>query len=135
LAAEPGTFEIKVLCADVPSVLKSLEVKEHAVGPEVECVPPRVPYARTYVLLPPGASEAWVEAILDSGAWDKYRWTIGSSADDAGVGPMDRRVIAVNPEDWPDSLQNFFDTYYPGAKFTAIQADSPGALRQVLQNL
>jgi hypothetical protein len=135
LAVEPGTYDIEVSSADVPSVTKSLNVKEETVEPGVECVPPRVPYARTYVLLPPDAGKAWVEAILDSGKWDEHRWTIGSSADDAGVGPTDRRVIAINPEDWPDSLRDFFNIYYPGVNYTAIRADTPGALQQALRNL
>ncbi len=97
---------------------------------------PREQYPRTYVLLPPGAGREWVEAILSSGAWDRYRWTIGGSADDAGIGALDiRTVIAVNPSLWPGDLQQFFQTYYPGIRYIPIQANSPQELAQQLQTL
>jgi hypothetical protein len=131
---KPGLYDVEVSSIDTPTVTRSLEVVEDSEAHEVECVPPRVSYARTYVLLPPDADERWVQAILASGAWSKYRWTIGSSADDAGVGPKDRRVIAINPERWSGSLREFYDTYYPGVTYMPIQADTPQALQQVLRN-
>jgi hypothetical protein len=105
--------------------------------PEIVCegVPPRIPYARVYVLIPPGAGVEWVRAILDSGRWEEKRWTIGGSADDAGVGPQDRTVLAVNPDRWPGDLQDFFEQYYPGAVFIPIEADTPAQLAQKLQDV
>jgi hypothetical protein len=97
---------------------------------------PREQYPRTYVLLHPGAGKEWVEAILDSGAWDRYRWTIGGSADDAGIGALNvRTVIAVNPSLWPGDLQQFFQTYYPGIRYIPIHAATPQQLAAQLQSL
>ncbi len=60
---------------------------------------PRVQYDRIYILLPPTADREWALAAVDA-SW-QFRRTIGGSADDAGVGNLDRRkVIAVNPEAW-----------------------------------
>jgi hypothetical protein len=97
---------------------------------------PRAEYARTYVLLPPGAGREWVEAVLDSGAWDDHRWTIGGSADDAGIGALENKtVIGVNPQAWPSDLGDFFEEYYPRVHYVAMQADSPAELRVALENL
>jgi len=104
--------------------------------PEVPLGLPREQYARTYVLLPPGAGREWVEAILSSGAWERYRWTIGGSADDAGIGALDvRTVIAVNPRLWPGDLAQFFQTYYPGLRYIPIEAATPQELIAQLQSL
>ncbi|MBN1178166.1 MAG: hypothetical protein JXD18_03080 [Anaerolineae bacterium] len=95
---------------------------------------PRAQYARTYVLMPPGAGRAWVEAVLDSGAWDDRRWTIGGSADDAGIGALDdKRVIAVNPAAWGDDLAAFFARYYPRTRYVAVVATTPAELAQKLR--
>lgn len=109
---------------------------------EVSPVPPvrgqpRVQYARTYVLLPPTADVAWARAVVES-TWDKKRFTIGGSADDAGIGDLDvRRVIAVNPQDWPgpQSLSTFFQLYYPGVDYRVITAATPEELAQKLTQL
>jgi hypothetical protein len=98
-------------------------------------VPPREAYARTYLLLPPGAGDLWLRAALESGVWDKYHWTIGGSADDAGVGPRVRKVIAVNPQGWPSDLKAFFTQYYPGVDYVAIVANTPEDLRRLLSNM
>lgn len=97
---------------------------------------PREQYPRTYVLLPPGADREWVEAILSSGAWDRYRWTIGGSADDAGIGALDvRTVIAINPNLWPGDLAQFFQTHYPGLRYIPIEAATPQDLAAQLSAL
>jgi len=91
---------------------------------------PRVQYERTYVLLPPDANSAWAQAVAE-GAWDKRRYTIGGSADDAGIGDLDvRNVIAVNPQNWPGalSLEEFFEQHYPGVKYRSIKAATPKEL-------
>jgi hypothetical protein len=99
---------------------------------EAAIMPPRVPYERTYVLLPPTAGADWAEAVIDA-TWDARRFTLGGSADDAGFGLRDsRRVIAVNPEAWPHSLPGFFIDHYPGILYSAVRADSPDDLRMVL---
>lgn len=115
----------------------SIKNRENArPGPEVPLGLPREQYPRTYVLLPPGAGREWVEAILSSGAWDRYRWTIGGSADDAGIGALDvRTVIAVNPRLWPGDLARFFQTYYPGLRYIPIEAATPQELITQLQSL
>ncbi len=89
---------------------------------------PREQYERTYVLLPPGADAAWPRAVVD-GSWDKHRYTVGGSADDAGIGDLDeRRVIAVNPEKWPTDLLAFFEEYYPGVDVMCAECESSAAL-------
>lgn len=90
-------------------------------------IPPREPYHRTYVLLPQ------VEDPLDLlnwriaaaiGAADQL-YTLGHSADDAGVGPQEREIIAINPQAWGDDLRGWYDQYYPDADYRAIETDSP----------
>jgi len=78
---------------------------------------PRVQYERTYVLVPGNAGRD-VMAAVASAAWPR-RWTIGCSADDAGIGDLDvRRVILLDPQAWGgiEALQAFFEEYYPGVK-------------------
>jgi hypothetical protein len=71
-----------------------------------------------------------------NGAWDQHRYTIGSSADDAGIGDLDvRRVIAVNPERWPGDLRAFFKEHYSGVEYIPIEAANPEDLRSKLQAL
>ena len=95
---------------------------------------PRVQYERTYVLLPPTADAAWVQAVVES-TWAQRRYTIGGSADDAGIGDLDvRRVIAINPQEWQgdQSLEEFYTQYYPGVEYRAITAATPEELAQKL---
>jgi hypothetical protein len=95
----------------------------------------RAQYERTYVLLPPDADSAWALAVVD-GMWDAHRYTIGSSADDAGIGDLDaRRVIAVNPSGWPSDLRAFFEEYYPGVEYVPIEVADPQELQSRLQSL
>jgi len=95
---------------------------------------PRDQYKRTYVLLPPEADAAWARAVV-GGTWDEERYTVGSSADDAGIGDLNaRRVIAVNPQEWPGplSLKDFFKKYYPGVEYRPITAATPAELAKKL---
>lgn len=97
---------------------------------------PRVQYERTCVLLPPSAGVAWARAVVE-GAWDRCRYTIGGSADDAGIGDLDmRRVIAVNPQEWPGSLspEEFYAQHYPGIEYRSITAATPAEMAQKLAN-
>jgi len=102
--------------------------------PHEECEgTPREQYERTYLLLPPGAGNEWIQAVVDSGIWEARRITIGGSADDAGIGALDyREVLAVNPSLWSDSLELFFAQYYPGTKYTPALVDTPEALKEWL---
>jgi hypothetical protein len=97
---------------------------------------PRSQYRRVYVLLPPGAGRDWAEAVLGSTAWERERWTVGGSADDAGIGALeDKRVVAVNPSGWPDDLEAFFRRYYPRVQYTEVVASTPVELRRRLNEL
>lgn len=92
-----------------------------------ECVPPREPYARTYVLLPqmeePVDRLEWrLAAAIGSSSTMR---TFGHSADDAGVGPSDRCVIAVNPESWGEDLAAWYEEHYGGARYEAEESDAP----------
>jgi murein DD-endopeptidase MepM/ murein hydrolase activator NlpD len=96
---------------------------------------PRVDYARTYVLLPPGAGSEWAQAVVD-GSWDEKRFTLGGSADDGGVGDLSkRRVIAVNPSGWEGDLAAFYATHYPGIRYTPLTASGPQELADQLARL
>jgi hypothetical protein len=96
---------------------------------------PREPYSRTYVLLPPQAGTAWAQAVVEA-SWDLHRFTVGGSADDAGIGDLDhRRVVAVNPAEWQQDLLAFFAEHYPGVACLGVHAENPEALRQALETL
>jgi murein DD-endopeptidase MepM/ murein hydrolase activator NlpD len=134
----PGTIYIP-LEAEIPRQLKTaLEALPGLPGqPPLQPNPPRgkprVPYARTYVLLPPNANATWAHAVVDA-AWDTHRFTIGGSADDAGIGDLDfRRIIAVNPAAWGDDLFAFFEAYYAGVSYVPIDADTPQELAAQLE--
>ena len=76
---------------------------------------PREQYNRVYILLPPDADMEWALAAVDA-SW-QFRRTIGGSADDAGIGNLDKRkIVAVNPGNWSgddgSALQNFFNENY-----------------------
>lgn len=99
---------------------------------------PREQYARTYVLLHPDAGQEWATAVIDS-TWESHRYTVGGSADDSGIGALDaKRVIAVNPQEWPggaEALRMFFVTYYPGTEYVVVEAETPDELRNRLDSL
>lgn len=107
--------------------------------------PPRVDYARTYVLLNPDAGEAWAVAASVAAYMDQVapivapRWTIGGSADDAGAGETSRRrCIAVNPAGWGagddgQGLKGFFANYYPNCVYQELLADNPSDMARKLQ--
>jgi hypothetical protein len=106
------------------------------VAREVQIVPSQSPvesYKRIYVLLPPTAGRQWFEAAA-RGSFDG-RYTIGFSADDAGMGEFrNRQVLAVNPHHWPEVLTpNWFEHHYPGVVFTAVVANTPQDLESWLR--
>jgi len=140
VAVAPGRYQVRVVADTGEAGALDIDVvpepKPDPVDPPPPgCVPPREDYERIYVLLPPGAGDVWFQAVAASGVWQRYRWTVGGSADDAGVGPSVRRVIAVNPHLWPSDLKSFFDSYYEGVDFFAITAATPFVLTQALKQL
>lgn len=93
----------------------------------------REPYERTYLLLDPNADREWAEAAMRT-VWDARRWTVGGSADDAGIGPRDgRRVVAVNPSGWVDDLEAFFDAHYWGLEYVPIEAATVAEMAAALE--
>jgi len=104
---------------------------------------PRLDYQRTYLLLPncPATPEGnpaldqWFAAVVRSGVLVRFRWTVGTSADDAGIGDLSvRRVLAINPSTWGASLQAFYQQYYPGVEYRAIEVNTPTELEALLAN-
>jgi len=93
---------------------------------------PRMPYARTYVLMPQDADTAWAMAAAVGSHDDRN--TIGYSADDAGIGRglESRTVIAVNPGNWGDDLGAFFETHYPGVIYSPLTVSTPEELERAL---
>ena len=70
---------------------------------------------------------------MRSGILEKFRWTVGTSADDAGIGDLSiRRVMAINPSPWGASLKAFYEQYYPGAEYRAVEARTPTELEAML---
>ncbi len=117
---ERGVHELKFTANDIPDLA---QVMLASVGA------PREQYERTYVLLPPDADAAWALVVVEE-TWNDKRYTIGSSADDAGIGDLDiRRVIAINPTRWPSDLMKFYKEYYPGVELANVEADTPEQLR------
>jgi hypothetical protein len=95
---------------------------------------PRVDYRRVYVLLPPTADVWWLVAAARGGFDGRY--TVGFSADDAGVGNLAaRHVVAVNPHHWPEPLTaTWFHRNYPGTTFTPVIASTPEDLEAWLKS-
>jgi murein DD-endopeptidase MepM/ murein hydrolase activator NlpD len=96
---------------------------------------PRIDYPRTYLLLPPNRPKVWASAAIQA-TWNAARFTVGASADDAGIGNLSyRRVIAVNPGEWPSNLKAFFDRNFPGVEYVSTTAASPDDLATKLTQL
>ncbi|MCB8976333.1 MAG: hypothetical protein H6657_02785 [Ardenticatenaceae bacterium] len=129
-----GLYDIRFV-GDFAARLLALRLLQ--VARNVQLVPSdsaRLNYRRVYVLLPPTASQKWVLAAA-KGGYDG-RFTIGFSADDAGIGNLENRhVLAVNPHHWPEVLTaSWFQQHYPGVKFTAVVANQPEDLEAWLKN-
>jgi hypothetical protein len=114
----------------------SMVAVEHPVLP-LDRGKPREQYKRVYVLLSSDAGREWAQAVAEA-TWNSKGYTIGRSADDAGIGDLDdRTVIAVNPDRWGSGedgtgLEGFFAKYYPGVKYQPITAATPQELQQLL---
>jgi hypothetical protein len=133
--AEAGEHRVTFSTADDVEVNSTFEGVQAAKPQPTKRGAPREQYKRTYVLLPPDAGAEWALAVIDA-TWDQNRYTVGSSADDAGIGDLDlRRVVAVNPERWPGDLKAFFAEHYPGVAYSAINAQTPAELRGKLKSL
>jgi len=107
------------------------------VSQQTQLVPsgePRQNYRRVYVLLPPTATEKWILAAARGSYTGRY--TVGFSADDAGVGDFQERfILAVNPHHWPGILTaTWFKQHYPGARFLPVVANTPDDLEAWLQD-
>ena len=106
--------------------------------PQVEAINnprglPRSQYSRTYLLMPQKTRIAYIQAIINSGVLTKHRWTIGFSADDAGIGDLDNRsVLALNPKEWGENLIGWYANHYPGVNFDSILVTTPGQLQDNL---
>jgi hypothetical protein len=98
---------------------------------ETDCIAPREQYSRTYVLLPQNADMQ--TRIASTICTSRQKYTVGHSADDAGVGPLDRKVIAVNAQEWPGDLEAFFKRHYPGLEYSALEAQTPYELAVMLR--
>lgn len=131
---QDGLYEVR-FAGDKGARLLSLRLLQ--VAYDVQLVPSdksRFNYRRVYVLLPPTADMKWLMAAA-KGGYDG-RFTIGFSADDAGIGDLEARyVLAVNPHHWPEVLTaSWFQQHYPGARFTPVVANKPEDLEAWLKN-
>ena len=132
-AERDGLYDVRFI-GDRGARLLALRLLQ--VAREVQLVPqdgPRADYRRVYVLLPPTADEKWFVAAARGGFDGRY--TIGFSADDAGLGTIENRhVLAVNPHHWPQVLtEDWFRQHYPGTKFTPVVANKPEDLEAWLK--
>jgi hypothetical protein len=114
-------------------------VEQHHIPLEpLERGKPREPYRRVYVLLPADAGKEWAHAAIEA-TWERSGYTIGRSADDAGIGDLDQRiVIAVNPEQWGagedgTGLEGFYQKHYPGIEYRPVMAETAEVLEQKLR--
>ena len=92
-----------------------------------DCRSPRVPYRRSYILLP-GIEDhlerlEWRTAVA-IGSAEKME-TVGHSIDDAGVGPVARRITVINPERQRQDLRSWYERHYPGVLYREIESDTP----------
>lgn len=146
----PGPYTVTFTTDNTPAVSSTLDISVPlniaAVNASVALAQPvasatgrgrpRTQYHRVYLLLPPSAGKEWIQPILDSGAWTDNRWTVGYSADDAGIGDLDRRtIIVLNPSAWPDPIIAWLQMWYPGAMVYPITAVSPSDLKAILKTL
>lgn len=128
-----GLYDIRFVSDQGARLLAQRLVR---VSQQTQLVPrgePRESYRRIYVLLPPTASEQWAVAAV-RGSFAR-RFTVGFSADDAGVGDLeDRVVLAINPHHWPGILTAaWFKQNYPGVRFLPVVANTPDDLEAWLQ--
>lgn len=132
-AGADGLYEVRFV-GDSGARLLALRLLR--VAHETQLVPSASPltnYKRVYVLLPPTADEKWFLSAAKGSFIGRY--TIGFSADDAGMGDFENRhVLAINPHHWPELLtESWFTQHYPGITFTAVVANKPADLEAWLK--
>ncbi|MGD2105242.1 MAG: hypothetical protein PVJ55_09050, partial [Anaerolineae bacterium] len=90
-------------------------------------VPPRVPYQRSYILLPkttdPLQRLEWRTAIA-LGSSETLQ-SMGHSVDDAGIGPSERWITVINPSQHEGDLRAWYRDHYPGAQYREIETKAP----------
>jgi hypothetical protein len=137
-----GPYTVTFRSDEVPAVSSTIQISAMQPAATIAAVlpqtgvrgQPRTQYYRVYILLPPTAGKDWIQAVLDSGAWVENRWTVGFSADDAGIGDLDHRtIIVLNPPAWPDPIIPWLEMWYPGVVVQPLTAVSPSDLRVSLQ--
>ncbi|MBO36462.1 MAG: peptidase S8 [Anaerolineaceae bacterium] len=96
---------------------------------------PRTQYNRVYLLLPQDSGPEWIQSVVSSDQWSKKLWTVGFSADDAGIGNLDNRlVIVVNPESWGGNMATWYEEHYPGVLYLPVSVTQPQNLTEYLNN-
>lgn len=133
-AAAEGLYDIRFVGDRGARLLAQRLIR---VARQTQLVPsgdPRTSYRRVYVLLPPTATEKWIVAAARGSFAGRY--TVGFSADDAGIGDLEHRhVIAINPHHWPGVLTAaWFTQNYPGVTFTPVVANNPEDLEEWLRH-
>jgi hypothetical protein len=95
---------------------------------------PRIPYDRTYILLPNDIRLDMALAAMR--AAHEKKSTVGFSADDAGIGDLDdRRIVCVNPRTIGTGLtQDWYDEHYPGVEFDIVEATDSTELEAKLKD-
>ena len=94
---------------------------------------PRTQYNRVYLLLPQNSSSEWIQSVISSDQWSKKLWTVGFSADDAGIGNLDQRlVLIVNPDSWGTNMSAWYDEHYPGVLYLPVSIEHPQHLTEYL---
>jgi len=147
----PGPYTVTFTLGDVAAVSSSIQISRSPSGQPTqpgESVSssessgmvsrglPRTQYERVYLLLPPSAGEEWLSAIAASGSWADRQWTVGYSADDAGIGDLDKRIVLVlNAPAWPEPILPWLEMWYPGVTVIPVTAVTPGDLVSVLSQL
>lgn len=134
LPTQNGLYDIRFVADNGSRLLAQRLIR---ITREVQIVTsgkPRLDFTRTYVLLPPTANEDWAAAAA-KGSFEG-RYTLGFSADDAGLGEVSERiVIAVNPHHWPETLTGaWYQQHYPGTKFVPVVANSAADLESWLRD-
>ncbi|MGF1506680.1 MAG: hypothetical protein ACFB51_16335 [Anaerolineae bacterium] len=131
-----ATIEADIIHAETAAIHVRATADQPPGPGEPERGSPRVQYPRTYILMPPDSDPEWLHAVVDSGVLRRTQWTMGFSADDAGVGDLDeRRVLVVRPDAWPTPIVDWFNEHYPGVEIRLLEAQTPAALVVMLQAL
>jgi hypothetical protein len=116
--------------AELARVLKSIPIPQPTPPPKEAPNPPvgrpRAQYSRNYVVISPQMTDpAWVAAAARA-TFARGRFTIGGSADDAGIGDLNvRRVFMLNPQDWGGGMKKWYADNYPGVEYHSLRVSSP----------